>query len=91
MTDEVSMRLMQIAGRRKTATIDGRAERESRPLARADRDAITVPRQKKEQQFNVKIRLALYERIVQHSKADGVSLAVWLELAEATYTERYRR
>ena len=75
---------------RPTATLAGRRERETRPLARIDRQTISSV-STKSAQLNLKITPEFYERISALARNARVSMPKWLELAAAAYVEKYER
>lgn len=93
MSDEEAnydMAIMKKWGQRPSATLAGRREKETRQLARSDRQMISTA-SVKDRQLNLKITPELYERIAALARNARLSMPKWLELATAAYVEKYDR
>jgi predicted HicB family RNase H-like nuclease len=88
--DDLDMSIMMKFNQRPTATLAGRRERETRPLARIDRQTISSV-STKSSQLNLKITPELYERVGALARNARLSMPRWFELAVAAYVEKYER
>lgn len=67
-------------GRRASATLAGRRERETRPLARSDRQRATIA-STKTRQLNLKVTAEFYERVAALARNHKMSMPAFVEMA----------
>ena len=85
--DGEDMAILARFSKRPSATLNGRRERETRPLARADRMAIMAPSTKC-RQLNLKVTPEFYERVAALARNASVPMVVLVERAVAAYAQR---
>jgi hypothetical protein len=86
--DGEDMELLARFGRRPSgATLNGRRARETRPLARADRQRVLTP-SIKSRQLNVKVTPEFYERAYAIGRNLGMSMSTLIESALEDYARQ---
>jgi hypothetical protein len=79
------MVLMERFGKRApAASLAGRRERETRPLASADRHRLAKPSTKR-RQLNLKVTPEFHERVSALARNDGVAMVELIERAVEAY------
>lgn len=72
--------------RRASSTLAGRRERETRPLARSDRQRATIA-STKTRQLNLKVTPEFYERVAALARNQKLSMPAFVEMAIEQYSK----
>jgi hypothetical protein len=80
--------LQRFGKRPAAATLAGRRERETRPLAAADRQRIHPASAPKRRQLNLKLTPEFHERVIALARNEGIAIVTLIERAVTAYADK---